>query len=367
MEDIQIFRKEIDAVDTRIAELFKERMRVVKKIAAWKKEHGLPVFDAKREKEILEKAAARFDDRELAAYYLVFLEDLMRVSKRYQTRLTSGMQIAYAGVQGAFADVASKRIFPSGEHVGYGDFEEAYRAVERGECDCAVLPVENSYAGTVGSVMDLIFEGDLYVTGMYDLPVSQNLLGVPGAALSDVKTVVSHPQALAQCAPFIKRMGFETRTAENTAVAAKAVAQAGDISVAAIAGRETASLYGLTVLDHDINESALNSTRFAVLSKAATKSGGDDRFILMFTVNDVAGALAGAVNVIASHGFNMKSLKSRPVKNKAWQYYFYVEAEGDETSGEGREMLKELSEKCGKLKIAGHFGAAIELKDGEKV
>ncbi len=365
MDELQKAREKINEADRELAEIFKKRMTAAAEIAEYKKEHGLPVFDEAREKEVIEKNSLCFDDPELKSYYLSFLTDLMTVSKRYQHRLMDGMKVAYSGVEGAFADIAAKRIFPDGEHIGYGDFEEAYNAVRDGICDCAVLPVENSYAGTVGRVMDLLFKGDLVVSGIYTLPVTQNLLGLPDASVSDIKSVISHPSALSQCSAYLKRHKFETVISDNTALAAKEVAERGEKTLAAVASAETADLYGLKILDHDINESADNYTRFAVLSKTLPEGSERGRFILMFTVNDVAGALADAINAISRHGFNMKALKSRPVKERAWQYYFYVEAEGDETSPEGKKMIADLSKKCETLKIVGHFGAEIVLKGGE--
>ena len=214
--------------------------------------------------------------------------------------------------------------------------------------------------------MDLMFQGPLHVNGVYTLRITHNLLGVDGANVDAVKTVVSHPQALAQCSEYIRKNGFKTVEYANTARAAKAVKDADDRSVAAIASVETARLYGLAVLDHDINESAVNSTRFAVLSRAENKpvgASGDSRFMLMFTVKNEAGALAQALNVLSSYGFNMRALRSRPLKDLAWQYYFYIEAEGDETGQNGSDMLRHLSLHCDMLKVVGHFSDEIILKE----
>lgn len=155
------------------------------------------------------------------------------------------MKIAYSGVEGAFANIAASRIFPDGHLVSFGDFEEAYNAVVDGECDCCVLPIENSFAGEVGQVMDLMFQGSLYINGVYGLPVVQNLLALPGTKMSDIKEVVSHPQALSQCAAYITKHGYSMRQSSNTARAAKEVVERGDPHVAAIASAETAELYGL--------------------------------------------------------------------------------------------------------------------------
>lgn len=356
MSELEKARKIIDEVDKEIAKLFEKRMDAVKIVAEYKEQNGLPIFDEEREKKILQKNVARLEDDSLKGYYDTLLRSFMDVSKKYQENLLKGQKIAFCGTQGAFAEIASKKIFPYGRTVAYGDFSGAYNAVLEGECDCCVLPIENSYAGEVGQVIDLMFEGDLAVNGVYDMQVKQNLIGVKGTRISDIKTVISHPQALSQCNVYIKEKGFFSEQSDNTAFAAKKVAALNDKSVAAIASKETAELYGLEVIDHDINESAVNTTRFAVFSKSISQSTTDnERFILLFTVNDEVGALAKAVNIICAHGFNMRILRSRPVKNVPWQYYFYVDASGDRNSEEGVRMMKELSVCCEKLKIAGHY------------
>lgn len=356
MTELEQARTEIDAADAALAELFTRRMRAVAEVAAYKEAHGIPVFDGAREKQVIEKNAARIADESIRSYFIPFLQSLMDASKKYQSAILAGARVAYCGVEGAFADIAAKKIFPEGRTVPFADFEAAYRAVLDGDCECCVLPIENSYAGEVGQVLDLMFAGDLYINGVYDLPVTHHLLGVPGASAADVKTVVSHPQALAQCAAYIGRHGFAEKQTGNTALAAQEVASAGDPSVAAIASRETAALYGLSVLDHDIHERNVNTTRFAVFSRAQAKAAAaKDCFILLFTVNNVVGALAKAVNIICAHGFNMRVLRSRPVRNVPWQYYFYVEAEGDPDGEEGRRMLNALSVCCDSLKVVGHY------------
>ncbi len=367
MDKLKQAREIIDEADRDIAALFCRRMEAARMIAEYKMERGLPIYDGDRERAVLDRNVAYVPDEELKTYYISLLQSMMGISKQYQSRLMEGLHVAYSGVEGAFADIATRRIFPTARYTGFEDFQAAYSAVEDGTCDCAVLPIENSYAGVVGQVMDLMFHGPLYVNGIYTLPVTQNLLGVPGASIREIRRVISHPQALSQCAAYLKKHGFETAGAANTAVAAKQVAEEGEPTVAAIASAETAELYGLEILDHDINESAANSTKFAVFSRvenvAAKKQTG--KFLLLFTVNDVAGALAKAINVIGDWGFNMKALISRPVQDKAWQYYFYVETEGDADSPEGRRMLALLSEQCETLKIAGHFTREITLKGGD--
>ncbi|MBQ3861522.1 MAG: chorismate mutase [Clostridia bacterium] len=357
MNELDLARRTISEVDLEMAALFSRRMEAVKRVAAYKKERGLPVYDPAREDELIRKNAAGIADPLLREYYVRFLRDVMATSRAFQTRLISGARIAYSGIPGAFAAEAVTKLFPDGEPVPCPDFASAYRAVTEGDCDCAVLPIENSTAGEVGAVCDLIFSGPLYINNILDLAVVQNLLALPGAAIGEIRTVVSHPQALAQCAPYIREHGFETREYGNTAEAARYVAETGDPSLAAIGTAEAAKLCGLNVLAAKINEVGQNTTRFAVLSRAENDAPGreDDNFFLVFSVKNQAGSLAEAIRIIGNHGYNMRSLHSRPLKTLLWNYYFYVEGEGNIRCDNGRDMLEQLSGVCDKLKLVGSY------------
>jgi prephenate dehydratase len=245
--------------------------------------------------------------------------------------------------------------------VSYSDFKAAYDSVVRGESDVAVLPIENSYAGEVGQTMDLIFSGKLFINGIYELEIHQNLLGVPDATVEDIRKVTSHPQALSQCHDYIKMRGFEAEEANNTALAAKTVAEANDKSLGAIASVETAEIYGLKVIEANINKSGENTTRFAVLSKVRATSPALTSTVLMFTVKHEAGSLAGAIGIIGQYGYNMTALRSRPMKKHSWQYYFYVEIDGTTDTENGAAMIEELSRVCDRLKVAGTFAPHTEI------
>lgn len=359
MNELESARIEINKIDKQLAELFEQRMKAVEAVAKYKIANGLPVFDASRENEIIKRNTDYISEEKFKEYYINFLKDTMDVSKRYQRRLMNGMRIAYSGVEGAFGHIAAKSLFPDAELVSYPDFKDAYLAVVEGICDNAVLPIENSYAGDVGAVMDLLFSKDLYINAITDLAVVHNLIALPGAALSDIKTVTSHPQALSQCAEYIKAHGFDELPTTNTAVAAKQVAESGDKTVAAIASVETAELYGLNVLANGINASRNNTTRFAVLSRTqnmpnpTAKMG--EHFILMFTVKNEAGALAKTLDIIGAYRFNMRNLRSRPMKELMWSYYFYVECDGNINTSNGRDMLTALSATCDCLKLVGTY------------
>ena len=358
MNSLEEARRLINDIDAEMAELFCRRMQASEAVAAYKKEHGLKIRDTEREAEVIRRNAESIKDKTAREYYMLFLSEVMALSRAYQERLLSGMKVAYSGTAGAFAHIAACRLFPSATKLAYPDFAAAYAAVEAGVCDAVVLPTENSYNGEVGQVTDLMFSGNLYVNAVTELAVTQDLLAVPGATLSDIKTVVSHPQALGQCAEFIREKGLATQEYTNTALAARYVAEKGDKSVAAIASAEAAELFGLEILEKNLNASRNNTTKFAVFSRADNRySAGEGgvHTVLMFTVRNEAGALARAVDIIGRHGFNMITLRSRNRKELLWQYYFYVELEGDIAAENGRQMLCELASCCDKLKIAGSF------------
>lgn len=354
-------RKIINEVDAQMAELFVKRMRAAELVYEHKKEFGLPILDQKREDAVIEKNSARIEDEVLKGYYIDYLKHLMSVSRAYQYRMQSGLKVAYSGVEGAFAHIAAGRIFPECNRVSYRDFKAAYDSVVIGESDVVVLPIENSYAGEVGQTIDLIFSGGLFINGIYELEIHQNLLGIPDAKLEDIQKVTSHPQALAQCHDYIEMRGFETEEASNTAIAAKSVADAKDKTWGAIASVETAEIYGLKVLEANINKSGENTTRFAVLSKVQANTPALPNTVLMFTVKHEAGSLANAISIIGKHGYNMTALRSRPLKKHSWQYYFYIEIDGTASSEKGTQMIDELSKVCDRLKVAGTFAPHVEI------
>ena len=356
MNELDKARQQINAVDEEMARLFQKRMDAVQLVAAYKKKHGIPVDDLAREEEMIQRNSARVQDGAYRSYYVNFLRATIDLSKNLQHRLLDGMRVAYSGVEGAFANIVAERIFPEATCVPHPDFKAAYRAVVEGACDCALLPVENSFNGDVGLVMDLAFFGSLYVTGVYEAEIVQNLLGIPGTKTEDIRQVISHPQALGQCAPYIEKHGYQTIEAVNTAVAAKQVAEMGRHDIAAIGSEEAAVKFGLQKLDSHINESGTNSTRFAVFSRAQRISGpADDRFIMLFTVKNTAGSLGRAISVIGEHGFNLRALKSRPTPDLRWEYYFYAEGEGNIASEQGQAMLRDLTASCNHVKVLGSY------------
>ena len=362
MTDLDKARQIINEVDKELGRLFEKRMDAVRLVAKYKKEHGLPIENSSREEQVIERNVKNISDEDYKPYYTSFLRNNMELAKSFQHRILDGMRVSFSGVKGAFADIACKRIFPDAKRIPYPDFKSAYRAVENGECDCALLPIENSFNGDVGQVMDLAFFGKLYISGVYEAEIIQNLLAVKGSDISKIKTVISHPQALGQCASFIEKHGFNQIEAENTAIAAKEVSESDRCDIAAIGSEDAAERYGLSVLQSHINQSGSNTTRFAVFSLSQKNpEPSDEHFILLFTVKNVAGSLGNAISVIGEYGFNLLSLKSRPTKDLIWNYYFYAEGEGNIASENGQKMLEELSKCCSDLKVIGSFEKEFKI------
>lgn len=359
MKNLDELRKKINAIDSQMAELFEQRMQLSREVFEFKKERGLPVSDVAREAEVIKRNSELISDDTIKEYFVNYQQNMMDLSKDYQIRLMKGMKVAYSGVPGAFASIAASRMFPGAELVSYPDFEKAYKACADGSCDASVLPFENSFAGEVSAVTDLMFSGELYVNQVMEVEAVQNLLGCEGASVDSIREVVSHPQALSQCSAYLKEKAFQVHEYSNTAAAAKMVAAKNDPSLAAIASAEAAELYGLKVIDRNINSSSANSTRFAAFSRVLNAERNRKKmgrhFILMFTVKNEAGSLAKTLNIIGAHNYNMSNLRSRPMKGLMWNYYFYIELEGNLNTEEGRSMMIELGTLCDRLKIVGMF------------
>ncbi|MBO4343330.1 MAG: chorismate mutase [Clostridia bacterium] len=356
MESLNEIRVVIDKIDNDMAKLFKERMDAVKMVAEYKKEHGIPIEDKERENAMILKNTEKqpFD---IQPYYKEFLKSMLSESKSYQSLLCSNMTVSYSGVEGAFAYIAAKRIFPTAKTISCPDFETAYNMVVTGKSNCAVLPIENSFAGDVEQVMDLAYFGELSVSGIFDLPLSHCLLANPGTKIEDIKAVQSHPQALSQCMPYLKKHGWNLIQASNTAIAAKDVAQSRRRDLAVVASKETAELYGLQVLESEINEQKTNTTRFAVFTREPVSvDPSDNHFVLMFKVKNEPGSLGNAIYIISKYNYNLMSLKSHPSGEDNWAYYFYSEGEGNLATESGKKMLEELKAVCNNVRIVGSFG-----------
>ena len=344
-------RKQIDAIDEEMASLYEKRMDAVKDVLLYKKEHGLPVFDPVREKSVIETNAKRIQDPQYQEFYKDFLQKLMNNSKDYQRTLLSQDVIAYAGVQGAFSQIASQKLFPNDRKLNTKNFDEVFKAVVEKRAQYGVIPFENTNSGLVGEVLDALLEYPVYIQAIYDLKVEQCLLGVPGAILKDIEWVYSKDQALWQAKEFLKQMGVQTVSYPNTAMAAQYVASENDKAKAAIGARENAELYGLDILATQIEANTENTTRFIVIGLQPKETG--HRSSVVLTTKHTSGSLAKIIEVIARHKINMESIQSRPIKGKPFEYFFFIEMDGDASKVEA--CIQEMKENCESLKSLGTY------------
>ncbi len=381
MDILTAARNEIDVIDKEMAQLFCRRMDAVKQVALHKKATGTPVLDSAREEKVIKKNLALLNDNEYCEYYEDFIRHNMSLSRAMQKKLLCIDKVAYQGAEGAFTHIAAGELYPHGTLTPYGTWADVFDAVLTGEVSCGVLPFENSHAGDVSEVLDLCYATqNIIVSNVFDLPISQNLLGVKGAVLSDIKSVLSHPQALSQSAKMIKALGLKAETFPNTAIAAQYVAKTSNKSIAAIASTKTAQLYGLDVIMENVNESKDNTTRFIVIEKCSdikeylqentseasasstTCNNGEagknnSRFSLLFTTKHEVGSLSNIVQKIAAFGYNMECIKSRPIPHASWEYYFYTELVGTP----GSELIDALRANCNTIRLLGVYSKISAL------
>lgn len=353
MNELSVARMKINEIDQAMAKLFEERMQAVEQVIAYKLEHQMEVLDRSREQEVIERNLAYIKETAYQPYYRMYIEDVMKISRAYQTSRIHHDHIAYAGTLGAFSHIAAMKLFPEGTHIHVPTFEDVVEKVLSGEARYGILPFENSYTGEVGENMDLILSNDIYIYQMYDLKIEQNLMGIKGAKLQDIKQVYSKDQAISQSKKFLEGSGYELIPYPNTALAAEYIAEAQDPHKAAIASRETAELYHLDILAENINTSHENTTRFIVIGKQLPQCG--NRVSLVFTTDHTTGALARVMACISERGFNMESIHSRSLKDEPFKYYFYVEIVADIQSDEFKALMEEMKQRCERLKIAGSY------------
>ncbi|MDQ7859589.1 MAG: prephenate dehydratase [Armatimonadota bacterium] len=270
------------------------------------------------------------------------------------------MKVAFQGERGAYSEAAAIAHFGEITPVPCRTLAEVFDAVERGEVARGLVPVENSQAGSINETYDLLARRALHIVGEHNLRIEHCLLALPGETLETIRTVMSHPQALAQCEAFLARGGWELLPAHDTAGSARIVATERRSGVAAIAGRRAAEIYGLAVLAEGIETSPVNVTRFLALSQQPAPPAGRSKMSIVFTTANVPGALYRALGAFATRGLNLTKLESRPRRDRPWEYMFYVDCEVHHESPEGRAALADLAGVTAFLRVLGSYPRAPE-------
>lgn len=345
MSELDGLRGRITDIDDRILALFEERMRAIDEVAERKARSRSPVLDEHREKQVVARGRAQVPAA-IGDSAESLLRTLMRLSRERQYEDTLPLdflwelgrriqaapaapprlaRVVVQGSQGAYAAQAAAALYPGAEILHAATWDAACLLTVSGDADLAVLPLENTTAGTVNEVYDLLLKHGLSVVRSATSSIRHCLAGLPGARAEDVKTVVSHPQALSQCAGAIRRNGWVTRVSDNTAFAAAEVAAAKDPTLAALASREAAAVHGLTVLLPDVSDTDCNQTRFVVVSPSLSIAPDADRVGLVLKTAHQSGSLAAVLAIVADRGLNLLKVQSRPVPERPWEYRFYVD------------------------------------------
>lgn len=369
--DIQAIREAIEALDTRLIELLRERMDLVERVSRWKLAAAAPIRDRSREEQVIRRVRALATERGIDPHAV---EDLYRrvmtMSIAHQQEFvaalaTAPLRVAYQGAEGSYSHLAAQGRYAGREGgallTGHETFAEAAEAVRSGAVDRALLPIENTTAGSVHEVYDLLADGDLTITAELVSRIEHCLLALPGVRLDELRIVRSHPQALAQCAPFLRSLaGVRAETDFDTAGAARKVREAGDRTVAAIASEAAARTYGLDVLALGIQSQEGNFTRFVEVAREAATCQPDAvcKTSLLVTLDHRPGALGEALAALASRGVNLTRLESRPVPGEPFRYQFHLDLEGHAASGPVAAALADLGAAVRSLRILGTYPAA---------
>lgn len=368
LEDIRV---DIDRIDSQLVPLLKERMNCSLKVAEIKRAEGLPIHHPAREQAILDKVCDM--GGEFGSYVSAIYREIMGVSKEaQQVELTpagdlagkivnakdgikENVTVACQGIEGAFGSIAAKNLHKTSKIKYYSTFEDVFKAVERDEAVYGVVPVENANAGSVMEVYDLILKYRFYIVSAAELAVNENLLGLPGATVEDIKTVYSHPQALAQSDEFIKNHGITPVQYSNTALAAKFVSEKGDKTVGAVGSALAGRLYGLEVIAPNIQTVKHNSTRFITISKQLIIPDESNKVSVVFSVPHSVGALNRVLNRFCINGLNLTKIESRAARNGKFDYVFYLDFAGTLNDRKTIALISSLAEELPDFTFLGNY------------
>ncbi len=340
MDDLTTYREAINAIDEQLMHLFEQRMQQVAGVAQYKQERGLPIFQKAREAEVIAKNKARIQDEALIPYAEVFLQHMMDLSKDYQCKkialqelpLTKGdITVGFQGVSGSFSEEALLQYFGTRYQTQhYKSFEEVFEALKYEEITYGVVPIENSTAGSIPQIYDLLKQYGYAIVGETYLKIEQHLLGLENAEISKLTHIYSHTQGLEQCSKYLSGLqSCEQIAYHNTAISARYVKESGDTTKAAIGSKRAAELYGLECLAENIANTKENITRFVIVGKHSESNALCDKMTIVFTLPNETGRLKSILDIFASTGINLAKIESRPVGDGSFSYFFYMDVEAN--------------------------------------
>ena len=374
-------RDQIDDIDDELVKLFVKRMEISALVADYKKEHHMPIHVPAREREILQEVAQKAGP-EMENYARVLYSMIFELSRSYQskrnqaatrlyTTITDSIEntpklfpqapmVACQGVEGAYSQIACEKMFKAPFIMYFKNFDGVFQAIEQGLCQYGILPIENSTAGSVKKVYDLMIHHNFSIVRTFRMKVDHNLIANRGAILSDIKEIYSHEQAINQCSEFLKTMpGVKVIPVENTAVAASMVANSDRLDVAAISSHACEELYGLRSLADSIQDKGNNRTRFICISKNLEIYPGSDKTSIMMILPHKPGALYKVLARMYVLGINVIKLESRPIPDKDFEFMFYFDLETSIYSEEFVQLMCELDDLCEEFKYLGSYTEVV--------
>ena len=379
--DINELRHQINDIDADLVTLFTKRMEIAAQIADYKKEHNLPIYVPAREREILQEVAQKAGP-DMANYTRVLYSLLFELSRSYQSKRNEALtplyntitdsientpklfpqapMVACQGVEGAYSQIACEKIFKTPMIMYFKNFDGVFTAIEKGLCQYGILPIENSTAGSVKKVYDLMIKHNFSIVRTFRMKIDHCLLAKPGTKLSDIKEIYSHEQAINQCSDFLKSLnGVTVIPVENTAVAANMVATSSRADIAAISSHTCQEIYGLVSLADSIQDKGNNRTRFICISKNLEIYPGSDKTSIMMILSHKPGALYKVLARMYVLGINVIKLESRPIPDREFEFMFYFDLETSIYSQEFVQLMCELDDLCEEFKYLGSYTEVV--------
>ena len=373
--DLTELRERIDGIDEEIVRLYEQRMEISRQVAEYKIANGKRVLDKQREAEKLAKVKALTHSEFNACGIEELFEQIMSMSRKLQYQLltrsgsmgrlpfigvdrleTQDARVVFQGAEGAYSQAAMTQYFGDRINSFHVDtFRDAMNAIDEGSADFAVLPIENSTAGIVNEIYDLLQEYENYIVGEQIIKIEHCLLGVPGARLEEIRTVFSHPQSLMQSSRYLALHGWKQISMQNNAFAAKKVAEEQDRTQAAIAGGQAAGIYGLTVLQRQVNQSGTNSTRFIIVTNQKIFRKDARKVSICFEIPHESGSLYHMLSHFIYNDLNMTKIESRPIEDRNWEYRFFIDFEGNLGDSAVKNALRGLRDEARNMKILGNY------------
>ncbi|MBE6091285.1 MAG: prephenate dehydratase [Clostridium beijerinckii] len=375
MAAIDDYRNKIDEIDKEITRLFEERMDVVITVGEYKKQNNLPVFNKAREDEVIEKNIGYLNNKDYAEGLKQFFINIMNISKDLEDKEVKGdirattidkfeeknvksdIKVGFYGVAGSFSEEAMIKHFGKKDDAkAYDEFEDVFLAVKNEEIDYGVLPIENSSTGAISQVYDLLYKYGFYIVGEECIKIDQNLIGIKGTKLDNVKEVYSHPQGFEQSTDFLKGYSnWKKIPFHSTADSVKLVSDLQDMSKVAIASKRAADIYNLSIIKENINNRRENSTRFIVISKELELNNSCDKVSVVFSLEHKAGTLYKLLRHFAENNINMMKIESRPMEKGAWKYFLYVDFEGNLENEQVKKALNLIEQSSAYFKLIGGY------------